>query len=78
MLVHVRLFSHFRERLPREAGGAATVDLPDGATVEHLLARLDIADRVKLISINNEPESDRQRVLYDGDAIQIFPPVVGG
>jgi molybdopterin converting factor small subunit len=78
MLVHVKLFAHFRERLPREARGAATVDLPDGATVEHLLAHLGIAERVKLVSINNKPETDRQRVLHDGDAVQIFPPVVGG
>jgi molybdopterin converting factor small subunit len=78
MQVHVKLFSHFRERLPRETGGAATVDLPDGATVEDLLAHLSVAERVKLISINNEPETDRQRALRDGDAVQIFPPVVGG
>ena len=76
--MHVKLFSHFREHLPRETRGAATVELPDGATIERLLVQLGIDEHVKLITINNKPETDRQRVLRDDDAVQIFPPVVGG
>ena len=78
MHVHVKLFSHFRERLPRETRGAATVELPEGATLEDLLTHLGIDGQVKLVTVNNKPETDRQRVLHDGDAVQVFPPVVGG
>jgi len=78
MRVHVKLFSHFRERLPRETRGAATVELPEGATLEHLLAHLGIDEQVKLVTVNNKPEADRQRILHEGDTVQVFPPVVGG
>jgi molybdopterin converting factor small subunit len=78
MQVHIKLFSRFREALPREARGRATIDLPQGATVNHLLDHLGIAGRIKLITINGRAESDRERILHDGDAVHIFPVVVGG
>lgn len=78
MHVQVRLFSRFREHLPPEARGEATIELPDGATVEDLLNHLGIQRRVKLISVNGERESDRDRVLCDGDSLRVFPIVVGG
>jgi len=78
MQVHVKLFSRFREHLPREVRGEATLDLPDGATVADLLDRLGIVRRVQLIAINDEPETDRARVLHEGDRVRVFPFVVGG
>jgi molybdopterin converting factor small subunit len=78
MDVHVRLYSRFREHLPPEAKGQATITLPDGATVGHLLDHLGIVRRVQLMMINDEPETDRARVLHDGDQVRIFPFVVGG
>jgi sulfur carrier protein ThiS len=78
MQLHVKLFSRFREHLPREARGEATIDLPGVATVGHLLDHLGIVRRVHLITINGEPESDRARPLHDGDRVHIFPFVVGG
>ena len=78
MQVHVKLFSRFREHLPPEARGQATVELPDDATVEALLAHLDITGRVQLVTINEQPETDRARALNDGDDVRIFPVVVGG
>jgi sulfur carrier protein ThiS len=76
--VHVRLFSRFRQYLPRQTRGKATVDLPQGATVAALLRELGIDGRVGLVSVNGEPEPDRQRVLRQGDEVHIFPFVVGG
>jgi sulfur carrier protein ThiS len=78
MQVHVKLFSRFREHLPREAKGETTIELPDDATVDALLAHLGITGRVQLITINEQPETDRLRVLSDGDDVRIFPVVVGG
>jgi sulfur carrier protein ThiS len=78
MQVHVKLFSRFREHLPPEARGEATIELPAGATVEHLLDHLGIGRRVRFIAVNGERENDRDRVLCDGDAVRIFPIVVGG
>jgi sulfur carrier protein ThiS len=78
MHVTVKLHSRFREHLPPEAKGQATMELPDGATVGHLLEHLGIVRRVQLITVNDEPETDRARPLHDGDRVRIFPFVVGG
>jgi sulfur carrier protein ThiS len=78
MHVHIKLSSRFREHLPREARGEASVELHDGATVADLLDHLSIVQRVKLITINDEPETDREQMLHDGDIVRIFPVVVGG
>jgi molybdopterin converting factor small subunit len=78
MRVQVRLFSRFRECLPREARGRADLDLPDDTTVAEVLAHLSLADPVKLITVNGQREGNPQRALADGDVLHIFPPVVGG
>jgi molybdopterin converting factor small subunit len=46
--------------------------------VAYLLAYLGIASQVKLVTINNQPEANRERLLQDRDAVRIFPAVVGG
>jgi molybdopterin converting factor small subunit len=78
MQVQVKLFSRFREHLPPEARGEATIQLPDGATIDDLVDRLGIVRRIKLITINGERQADYSRRLYDGDKVRIFPVVVGG
>ncbi|MBN1661055.1 MAG: MoaD/ThiS family protein [Anaerolineae bacterium] len=82
MNIYVKLFSRFREHLPAEARGEATLDLPEGATIASLLDHLGISARaqarVHLVSVNDQPEPDRERVLLDGDQVRIFPFVVGG
>jgi molybdopterin converting factor small subunit len=78
MQVQVKLFSRFREHLPPEARGEATVQLPDGATIDDLVDRLGIVRRIKLITINGERQADYSRPLRDGDRVRIFPVVVGG
>jgi molybdopterin synthase sulfur carrier subunit len=78
MQVEVKLFSRFQEHLPPEARGQASIDLPDGATVAQLMARLAIDDHVKLLSVNGERETDWERALHDGDKVRVFPIVVGG
>ena len=78
MHVHVKLYSRFRRHLPTEARGEATVELPDGATVDELLGQLGIVKPVKLITINGQQETDRGRPLGEGDSVRLFPIVVGG
>jgi len=78
MQIQVRLFSRFRDALPREARGEATIALSVGTTVDQLLTHLGIIDRVKLITVNGQRETDLQRVLSQGDLVYIFPPVAGG
>jgi sulfur carrier protein ThiS len=78
MVVQVKLFSRFRELLPREARGEAQVQVPEGVTVAGLLEQLGVQGRVQLISVNDEPEPERERVLHDGDRVRVFPFGVGG
>jgi len=78
MKVYVKLFSRFREHLPAEAHGEASVDLPAGTTIAGLLDHLGISARVQLVSVNDHPEPDRDRALHAGDEVRIFPFVVGG
>jgi sulfur carrier protein ThiS len=78
MHVHVKLFSRFREYLPTEARGEARVELRDSATVADLLDHLNIGQRVKLITINDEPATNQEQTLHDSDIVHIFPVVVGG
>lgn len=76
--VHVKLFSRFREHLPPQAKGETTVGLSDGASVHDLLDHLGITERIQLIAVNGQPETDRRRILRHGDEVRIFPVVVGG
>ena len=78
MQVNVKLYSRFRELLPDETKGEATIELPRGASVGDLLDHLGIDSRVRLITIDGEPEADRERCLDDGERVHIFPFVVGG
>jgi len=78
MVVHVKLFSRFRQLLPREARGEAHIEIPEGATVAQLLDQLGVEGRVQLISVNGQPEPNRDRILHDGDQVRVFPFGVGG
>ena len=78
MHVHVQLFSRFRGLLPADAHGKATLEMPPGGTVGQLLDHLDIGGSIKLLDVNGKRETDRERVLCDGDTVRVFPMVVGG
>lgn len=77
MRVHLQLFSILRDKLPREAQGITTLDLPDGATIADVLAMLEITRNV-VISINDVHEPDKSRQLQNGDEIKMFSSVGGG
>lgn len=78
MRIRVKLFSWFREYLPAKAIGEATIELPEGATVAHLLSHLDIALHIESIVVNDRPEPNRERILRDDDRVSVFPLVFGG
>ncbi len=76
MTVTVRLFAQLRER----AGAReVSLDLPEDATVQDALRRLDgLADGLPLVmAVNREYASADQR-LDAGDELALIPPVSGG
>jgi len=54
--------------------GVVAVDLPEGVSLGELLSEMEInAAEVKTIVVNGE-DSDTDRVLADGDRVDLFPP----
>jgi molybdopterin converting factor small subunit len=80
MRVQVKLMASLRSKLPPGAQkGTAQLDLDPGATVATVLERLGISTgQVHVVMVNDAMEPDRQRLLADGDALVVLPPVAGG
>lgn len=77
MQIKVVLFSTFRSLLPPEKRGRTTLEMPEGSTIKDVLATLGI-NILALVSLNGKIERDFERVLQDGDEVQLFRPVGGG
>ena len=75
--VHIQLYSVLREKLPIDAKGRTEMEFADGATLQDLLTKLDIERKV-VISVNGEQETDKSRLLNDGDKVKIFSSISGG
>jgi sulfur carrier protein ThiS len=80
MQVRVKLMGTLRSKLPPGTqGGAAALEVEPGTTVADVLGRLGIArGHVHLVLVNGGMETDRQRILSEGDELTVFPPVAGG
>lgn len=64
-----------------DEASAASWNLPEGATLDDLVASLPFAERVALTSVNGEmvPPADRAaRPLEDGDEVMMLPAIKGG
>lgn len=77
MQIKVVLYATLREKLPRENKGVAMLEIPQGSTINDMLVKLDIDALVKC-SVNGEITRDNNRVLNDGDEVQVFRPIGGG
>lgn len=80
MKIRVKLMAALRSKLPPGAkAGVAEVEGPLGQTVSGLLEVLGIGGgHVHLVLVNGAMETDRARLLAEGDEVTIFPPVAGG
>ena len=77
MQIKVVLFSNFRAMLPPENRGRTMLDLPEGASIQDALDKLDIHIHA-IVSLNGQVERDFETLLKDGDEIQVFRPIGGG
>ncbi len=75
--IHVRLLGMLRDKLPREAKGRASLELPDGATVADLLAQLELRGHLQ-VAINDTIVENEDTPLRSGDQVEIFRPAAGG
>jgi molybdopterin converting factor small subunit len=53
-------------------------DIGEGATVGHVLEILQLSERDDLILLVNGHHANKERVLSEGDALSILPPIGGG
>lgn len=78
--VRVRLFASLREAV---GAGELALDVPDGATVGDVVARLsedhpEVARHPNLVLARNQAVVEADEPLEDGDEVAVFPPVSGG
>ena len=75
MQVRVTLMGALKAKSPQ--GGA--VDVPEGATIDDVLAALDIEPQaVQIVMVGGKPQPDRRTTISAGDELTIVPPVGGG
>ncbi len=80
MQVHVRLFASYREAAGR---GHVSVELPDGATMRDVVARMRdlyplLRNGRELVAARNREYVGLDERLADGDEVALIPPVSGG
>ena len=81
----MKIETQFFSRLRDVAGGSLlTFELPEGATLGDLLARLYTLhpemrawDKTLLLAVGLE-FAERTQVLHEGDSVSVMPPVQGG
>ncbi len=77
--VEVRLFNVLRKYRPREAKeDAFSMKLPDGATLEDLLAALALPRNEVHLTLVNGLHREIGHGLGSGDVVSLFPFVGGG
>jgi molybdopterin converting factor small subunit len=77
MRVQVELFLHL-QRYGWAGKGPHTVELPDGATLRDLVARLGIPVNTQKIALVNGRLRPLADPLGEGETVSIFPPLEGG
>ncbi len=76
--IEVRLYATLRRYAPTGGDEALALELPAGATVRHLVERLQLpAAEVNKVFINYRAVPE-EHVLQEGDRVGIFPLVAGG
>ena len=83
MVVTVKLYAGLARRAAEtspnaSAGSPIEIELPEGATVADLIAKLELPeDEIKVTFVNGRA-CPRDRELEPGDEVGIFPPIGGG
>lgn len=75
MQISVKMMGVLKDKTPPNA----SLELPDGATIDHALAALDVPRKlVQIVSINGDLIRDFERVLEENDELTLLAPVAGG
>jgi len=75
MVVDVKFVAEYALYQQKHGG---KVEVPDGCTVNDLIAKLKLSYKYTRVITVNGKRADLNTILADGDFIRIFPPVIGG
>lgn len=88
MRITFKLFAMLADHLPSEVdgarreGNAIDLQMPEGTTVQQMIDRFHLpAKLVHLVLVDGTyiaPADRPSRVLKDGEALAIWPPIAGG
>jgi molybdopterin converting factor small subunit len=77
--IEVRLFANLAAYLPSGARrDAATVEVPEPATVGDVARRLRIPDDLPRLVLVNGRDATADQPLAPGDVVTLYPPLAGG
>jgi len=77
VIIKVVLFGIFREKLPPEARGKTNLELPEGSSLRTVLEHFGLPLHATC-AVNGQLEPNRERILQEGDEVQVFRPAGGG
>lgn len=77
MRIYVRLPTALRVTAS-EARGEMELDVPEGSTIQDVLTSLQITRRLPVAVNNGVIERDRERILEEGDKVELFVLIGGG
>ncbi len=77
MKVHLKLIATYREILPPENNGKATIDVPEGTTAASLLANLGIPIDESVILVDGRSPNPGE-TLQEGNVVFAFQATAGG
>jgi len=88
MKITFKLFAMLADHLPNEVDGARRdgnqieLQVAEGTTVQQMIERFNLpAKLVHLVLVDGryiEPANRASRVLQEGEALAIWPPIAGG
>ena len=88
MLITFKLFAMLSDHLPQQVDGrsresnAIVLEVPEGTSVQALIDRFNLPSKlVHLVLVNGTyvaPAQRASRVLQEGEALAIWPPIAGG
>ena len=88
MKITFKLFAMLADHLPDQVDGACrdgnliVLQVPEGTTVQQMIERFRLPEKlVHLVLVDGryiEPTHRATRVLQEGEALAIWPPIAGG
>jgi len=79
MRIIAKLHGTLRKHLPAgNQGNVTAVEVPDGASVAEVVARLNIPPDHARMFVSGDEHLEASSVLHDGQELNIFPPLAGG